>query len=259
MWSEGDVVVRREVLNDGRCWCQFPVRVVQDKTSCSRRTSRWRGVRLPARRLADRGRTASLGGKDRSDGNGVLMLQRPGEAYAIWVFWFGPERAFHGWYVNLQEPFRRNGRGYDTQDHELDIWVPAEGAWVVKDDELLDVRVREGRFTHDQALPRRSSRITLKLDAGRRWWDDAWASWRPVWSSGELVTLRFRSIDGRFYSGRPLRVIEHTPELLVTFMPENTVVSDADARRRSWPARRPARRALVAPARFARRPWTRRS
>jgi len=46
-----------------------------------------------------------------------------------------------------------------------------------------------------------------------------------MWRSGELVTLRFRSIDGRFYSGRPLRVIEHTPELLVTYMPEGTVVS----------------------------------
>jgi hypothetical protein len=47
----------------------------------------------------------------------------------------------------------------------------------------------------------------------------------PLWTSGDLVTLRFRSIDDRFYSGRPLRVIEHTPELLVTYMPENTVVS----------------------------------
>ena len=46
-----------------------------------------------------------------------------------------------------------------------------------------------------------------------------------MWDSGDLVTLRFRSIDGRFYSGRPLRVIEHTTDLLVTYMPENTVVS----------------------------------
>ena len=44
-----------------------------------------------------------------------------------WVFWHGPERAFHGWYLNLQEPFRRTPQGYDTQDLELDIWVPAEG------------------------------------------------------------------------------------------------------------------------------------
>jgi Protein of unknown function (DUF402) len=37
--------------------------------------------------------------------------------------------------------------------------------------------------------------------------------------------VRFRSIDGRFHSGRPVRVVEHTPELLVTFMAEGTIVS----------------------------------
>lgn len=42
---------------------------------------------------------------------------------------------------------------------------------------------------------------------------------------GDLVVLRFRSIDGRYLSGRPLRVVEHTPDLLVTWMPEGTVVS----------------------------------
>jgi hypothetical protein len=46
-----------------------------------------------------------------------------------------------------------------------------------------------------------------------------------VWASGELVTLRYRSLDGRFHEGHPVRVIEHTPELVVTFMPIGTVVS----------------------------------
>jgi hypothetical protein len=46
-----------------------------------------------------------------------------------------------------------------------------------------------------------------------------------MWRSGEAVTLRFGSIDGRYYSGRPLRVIEHTLEHLVTYMAEGTVVS----------------------------------
>ena len=30
MWSSGEVVRRREVLNDGRCWLDVPVFVVQD-------------------------------------------------------------------------------------------------------------------------------------------------------------------------------------------------------------------------------------
>ena len=114
-------------------------------------------------------------------GHGALMLQRPGEAYAVFVFWHGPEREFRGWYLNLQDPFRRHAQAYDTQDHELDIWVPREGGWELKDDELLAVRVREGRFTQDQAHAFRAQadRITAELDAGRRWWDDSWAAWRP--------------------------------------------------------------------------------
>ena len=31
MWSEGETVLRREVLNDGRCWTQMPVVVVRDE------------------------------------------------------------------------------------------------------------------------------------------------------------------------------------------------------------------------------------
>jgi hypothetical protein len=40
---------------------------------------------------------------------------------------------------------------------------------------------REGRFTQDQAhaARRAAARITAELDAGRRWWDDDWAAWRP--------------------------------------------------------------------------------
>ena len=31
MWSEGEVVTRREVLSDGRCWMHMPVVVVRDE------------------------------------------------------------------------------------------------------------------------------------------------------------------------------------------------------------------------------------
>ena len=109
------------------------------------------------------------------------MLQRPGEAHAIWVFWRGPRRTFAGWYVNLQEPFRRTEAGYDTQDLELDIWVPAGGGWRWKDAELLERRVAEGRFTRTEAeaIWAEGRRVAAELDAGRRWWDEGWATWQP--------------------------------------------------------------------------------
>ena len=109
------------------------------------------------------------------------MLQRPGESYAIWIFWFGPEREFRGWYVNFQEPFRRTPAGYDTQDLELDVWVPLDAPWAWKDAELLEQRVHEGRFAAEQvdAIRAEGDRVGALLDAGNRWWDDAWASWTP--------------------------------------------------------------------------------
>jgi Protein of unknown function (DUF402) len=181
-WAEGDVVTRREVLSDGRCWASFPVVVVRDDPDLLV-TYIAEGAPFtfpPGDWPTPDGRHPWA---DRAcwTGHGVLMLHRPGDMYAVWVFWQGPTREFHGWYVNLQEPFRRFHGGYDTQDLELDIWLPCGGGWVLKDDELLDVRVREGRFTEDQAraFRREAARITAELDAGHRWWDESWSRWRP--------------------------------------------------------------------------------
>lgn len=109
------------------------------------------------------------------------MLQRPGERYAVWHFWKGDERRFTGWYVNLQEPLHRTPIGFDTHDLELDVWIPAGGTWSFKDDELLDVRVTEGRFTPAEAAEIRAlgAEIGAMLDAGEQWWDPSWSRWRP--------------------------------------------------------------------------------
>ncbi len=109
------------------------------------------------------------------------MLQRPGEAHAIWHFWEGPEHRFAGWYVNFQRPFVRTDVGYDTADLELDIWLPAEGGWHWKDAELLPDRVAEGRFSQTEAeeIEELGRRFAAELDAGRRWWDERWCSFEP--------------------------------------------------------------------------------
>ena len=120
-------------------------------------------------------------GRGAWEGHGVLMLQRPWESYAVWHFWNGPERAFAGWYLNLQEPFRRTAVGYDTQDLELDVWMPSRGGWSFKDEDLLEVRVREGRFTQDEVASIRAlgDEIGAMLDQSEQWWDASWSKWRP--------------------------------------------------------------------------------
>ncbi len=55
-------------------------------------------------------------GRDRWSGPGVLQLQRPGEAYAVW---HGQGADFRGWYVNFQAPFRRSPLGFDTLGRDV--------------------------------------------------------------------------------------------------------------------------------------------
>ena len=118
---------------------------------------------------------------DRWRGHGVLQLQRPGDRYAVWVFWEGAERKFTAWYVNLQDPFRPTSIGVDTQDLELDIVVSPDGSWHYKDDEHLEAWIRRGRWTLSEVAEIRAegARVGTLLADGRRWWSDEWANWRP--------------------------------------------------------------------------------
>ena len=182
MWTEGQVVIRREVLNDGRAWLEVPVIVVRDTDELfATFIAQDAPFRFPPGPWPAPQGHHPWHGKERWHGHGVLMLQRPGEAHAIWLFWRGPRRTFAGWYVNIQEPFRRTVDGYDTQDLELDIWISLDRPWEWKDEELLAQRVREGRFTDEQVAEIRAEgeRIARELDAGRRWWDETWADWVP--------------------------------------------------------------------------------
>lgn len=71
--------------------------------------------------------------------------------------------------------------GYDTQDFELDIVVSPDGSYVVKDLEVLDDRVTEGRFTPELVTWIRDvgAQLGEQLDAGNQWWDPEWAAWVP--------------------------------------------------------------------------------
>lgn len=177
MWSEGDVVTRREVRNDGLPWVEEPVRIVEDTPEL---LASYRCAGTPFT-FPPYPEPHPWSGRGAWEGHGVLMLQRPGEAHAVWVFWSGPEREFSGWYINFQEPFRRTEHGYDTQDLELDIWIPADGAWEWKDADVLEERIAEGRFTAAQVeeIWAEGRRVAADLDAGLRWWDPFWALWEP--------------------------------------------------------------------------------
>ena len=125
------------------------------------------------------------------------MIQRPGDAYAVWHFWTGPERDFLCWYINLQEPFRRTSFGYDSQDLELDFVVYPEGRWVIKDDDVMDQRVDEGRWSAERVAGIRAhgAEIAARLQTGERWWPLEWKDWSPdpAWVVPEALPAGWES------------------------------------------------------------------
>lgn len=183
-WAWGDVIVRREVLNDGRPWLATMVYVVEDSAEHLVTYLPEGGELrfLPGLFPTHTGRHPwNRSGLNHWQGHGVLMVQRPGEDHAMWHFWRGRDRAFDHWYVNIQEAFRRTSIGFDTQDLELDIVVPLDGTWQFKDGDLLAEHVRLGRYTTAQvdAVLELGERLGAELDAGRRWWDETWSTWTP--------------------------------------------------------------------------------
>jgi len=181
-WARGQVIVRREVLNDGRLWMASTVRVVEDTPDqlVTYLPSGTPFAFLDGTFPSDTGHHP-WEEQGRWGGHGTLMVQRPGDDYAVWHFWSNPERSFACWYINLQEAFRRTAIGYDTQDLELDLVVRDDGSWQMKDRELLDRRIAQGRFTAAQSrqVIALGERLGAELDAGRRWWDHRWATWAP--------------------------------------------------------------------------------
>ena len=190
-WRRGEIILWREVWH-GQAWLVMPVRVVEDRPDLlavylaggSRLGFPAHSWPWPGRHPWDRGEDT------RWRGNGVLTLHRPGARHAVWILWYGADREFRGWYVNLAEPIRRTARGFDTCDHELDVWVRPDGTWELKDEELLDPWVERGRWTADEvaAIRAEGARVVADVEAGRQWWSDEWASWTPdpSWTGDEL-------------------------------------------------------------------------
>jgi hypothetical protein len=180
-WSEGDWVVRREVLDRGP-WLGTLVKIVEDSPKqLVSYIPEGAPFGFPEGDWPTPSGTHPWSDRDCWQGHGCLMIQRPEDAYAVWHFWHGSNRDFVCWYINLQQPFRRTAIGYDTQDLELDIVVYPNDHWELKDDELMDQRVEEGRWSAQRVAEIRSEgqRIAARLRAGERWWPQEYRSWSP--------------------------------------------------------------------------------
>jgi hypothetical protein len=91
---------------------------------------------------------------------GVLQLWPIGAAHAVWVF----ER---GWYVNLQEPFRRTSN---------DLVRSREGEWRWKDEAELAAAVLQGYLSEDESREiRAEAERVIAADA----FPTGWEAWEP--------------------------------------------------------------------------------
>ena len=174
-WQPGEVVAWREAWR-GQEYLRIPVRVIRDDAQqfafyvCEGTQYTFPPESWP---FGERHAWAENG---EFRGEGILVMQPPGAAYTVWHFWRSTERAFTGWYVNLQEPLRREGRSFMTQDQELDLWIRADGTWTWKDEQELLDWVPRGRFTEDEvaAIRAEGERVLAEWP-----FPTGWETWEP--------------------------------------------------------------------------------
>lgn len=191
MWSSGDVALLRYV-DDGRVSRLHPVTVVEDS---ERAVALFLAAGTPIKvrhGLDGHEIPRSLSYTERwsqpwtlGDGRWsqwqTLMLTPNGAGHSFWAVWDTNWR-LHEWYVNLQQPLRRTGLGFDTADETLDIVIaPDLSRWEWKDEDELAEAVRLGRYTDEDArrIRREGDRALSSLTA-REWpFDRDWSVWRP--------------------------------------------------------------------------------
>ena len=203
-WQPGQHVVRREVWN-GKPWMASDAIVVRDEPD---ELVLFTPTGAPMT-YAD-GDWPTADGKHpwhqkpRWHGHGALQIHEPGEDYAVWVFWSGPERALDCWYLNLQAPYVRTELGIDTLDHEVDVVVRPDGEVVLKDVDSIADCVRYGRFSQDFAdqVVQRGRELAERVATKGIWWDPAWAAWTPPddWRPRDALGMRDASTFGDVHS-----------------------------------------------------------
>ena len=189
-WAPGKIVLRREFLH-GHLWTVIPTRVVVDTPEVlAVYLARGTPLGFPEWPLDVHEHPWNVAGHTHWSGHGKLMLHRPGDPYSVDLYWTGDDRAFSGFYVNLQEAFVRRESAFDTLDHELDLWWPVGDQWVWKDVEMLESRIADGRYSGELGERIRAAGIDAArlLDEGPHWFDTGWDAWTPPaeWQTPEL-------------------------------------------------------------------------
>jgi hypothetical protein len=134
-------------------------------------------MRRNARRGGPNGRSFIPGTWDGSrrasrwDRPPTVRLHPVGRPYSVMRSWIVEAQRFEGWYVNLEQPWRRTAVGFDSRDDVLDVVVSDDlRTHHLKDADELAFTVQVGMFTPAEARSIHVAADTAVADlAGRRW------------------------------------------------------------------------------------------
>ena len=192
-WLPGDTIVIEESWR-GRAWSRRPVTVVEDTPErlvfwCPGGT-RWNVPTTPETRERHPDRAERFA-RNMELGDWVLEewewrvpsleFVRPGEWLAVRVTWHPETGRRWGWYVNLQEPFRRRDGGIQMMDMMLDIVVHHDRTWWWKDEDEFALMIQRGLIDAATAATVRDAGFTAidRLERREEPFDERWPEWRP--------------------------------------------------------------------------------
>lgn len=186
-FHDGATVALRYITRDGRPGMSWPAIVVGDDDQEV-------ALYIPAGTLHKRWNGAGAGRTLvdvpwRAD---TLRLMFPGAHHSVWLTWerSGGDRFFRGYYVNMEEPFRRTAIGFDTNDHMLDILVAPDLTWRWKDEEVVADFLARGLYSEEFAAAIRAEgeRVVAAIEARDSPFCGHWQHWAPP-ALGSLPTL----------------------------------------------------------------------
>jgi hypothetical protein len=182
-FEPGETIALRQTW-DRRVWAARPATVVEDATEQTMLFipggTSWMAPFHDGQRLKIPQAEFTLAPLRYEEEIHVLSFSWPDTWYAVLLFLL-PSGSAHSWYVNLEEPLRRTGLGFDTLDHELDVIVELDGSWRWKDEDDLAEAIRRGVIPAQDELRMRADgeRAVRRILDREPPFDRDWTTWRP--------------------------------------------------------------------------------
>ena len=190
MWKPGDVIAWRGIFGR-RVWHVQPTIVVKDSpqellltllpgTECIAEETYLRGKKDSNRRWEFKDSDWKLE-KYTWQTNRLLLIFEPEKFYSIIHFWNNTSHEFLCYYINFQEPFRRNAYGVDTLDLDLDIIIRPDLSFEWKDEDDYQQAIEHGVIFPEwvQGIEAAKKDVFAKLERRQYPFDGRWLNWMP--------------------------------------------------------------------------------